>query len=302
MKVRLAIALVVLSVVVAGAFLFAPVRLFGLVVIGRSPHCPMANAVGSAEHLRRLIDSKDRILAASRLLETDSNGFRHWETPMGRYWIPPNSDYVLPWNLSEQQNKIYGTGERAVGPGDVVLDCGANVGVYVREALDAGAKLIVAIEPGPENIECLRRNFPAEIAGGKVTIYEKGVWDKEEVLTFYMDPENPASDSFVIQAKKNEKKVQMPVTTIDKLVEELKLERVDYIKMDIEGAEQKALIGARRTIARFRPTLALSAYHRPDDPEKIPELVRQAWPGYRIECGPCAYANGIIRPDVLFFR
>jgi FkbM family methyltransferase len=303
MKVRLAIALVVLlAAAVLGGFFYPPVRLFGLVLIGRSPHCPMVQAVGSARHLRRLIDSKDRILAASRLIETDSKGFRLWETPMGRYWIPPNSDYVLPWNLSEQQNKIYGTGDRAVGRGDIVLDCGANVGVYVREALDAGAKTVVAIEPGPENIECLRRNFPAEIASGKVILYEKGVWDKEELLTFYMDPKNPAGDSFVIQREGAEAKQQMPVSTIDKMVEELKLERVDYIKMDIEGAEQKALIGGRQSIAKFHPRLALSTYHRPDDPEKIPELVRQAWSGYRIECGPCAYANGIIRPDVLFFR
>ncbi|HSB17673.1 MAG TPA: FkbM family methyltransferase [Bryobacteraceae bacterium] len=303
MKVRLAIALVVLSflVVAAGVF-YPPVRLFGLVLIGRSPHCSMAQAVASEHHLRQLIDSKDRILAASRLIETDSKGFRLWETPMGRYWIPPNSDYVLPWNLSEQHNKIYGTGEKAVGRGDIVLDCGANVGVYVRESLEAGAKTIVAIEPGPENIECLRRNFPAEIASGKVIVYEKGVWDKEDLLTFYMDPKNPAGDSFVIRLQGDIEKQQMPVTTIDKLVEELKLERVDYIKMDIEGAEQKALAGGRQTIAKFHPRLALSTYHRPDDPEKIPELVRQAWSGYRIECGPCAYANGIIRPDVLFFR
>ena len=65
-------------------------------------------------------------------------------------------------------------GENFVRPGDVVLDCGANIGVFVRESLDAGAKTVVAIEPAPENIECLRRNFKDEIAAGRVIVYPEG--------------------------------------------------------------------------------------------------------------------------------
>jgi hypothetical protein len=96
--------------------------------------------------------------------------------------------------------------------------------------------------------------------------------------------------------------VQAPLTPIDRVVAELKLERVDYIKMDIEGAEQKALEGARETLARFHPRLSIAAYHVPTDPVRIPEIVRSAWAGYRTECGPCAETpDGHIRPDVLYF-
>jgi hypothetical protein len=94
---------------------------------------------------------------------------------------------------------------------------------------------------------------------------------------------------------------RVELTTIDKIVAELKLERVDFIKMDIEGAEQNALIGARATLAKYHPRMSLSAYHRPDDPKKIPELVRAGWSGYRMECGPCADAKTFVRPDVLYF-
>jgi len=125
-----------------GAFLFAPVRLSGLVLVGRSPACTFARAVTSAGHARRLMETKDRILAASRLLETDAAGFRHWETPRGRFWIPSGNDYGLPFNLSEQANAIYGVGEQAVRANDIVLDCGANVGVYTRAALEAGEPLV----------------------------------------------------------------------------------------------------------------------------------------------------------------
>lgn len=292
----------VLAAAAGGAFFFSPVRLAALVLAGRSPVCTFQQAVQCELHANRLRETKDRILAASRLIRTDPAGFRLWQTPHGRYWIPQGADYVLPFNLSEQVNNIYGVGPQAVQPGDIVLDCGANVGVYTRKALDAGARLVVAIEPAPENLECLGRNFSGEIAAGRVVVYPKGVWDKDDVLTLNVAPENPAADSFVIQPEGSHPGAKLPLTTIDKLVEELHLERVDYIKMDIEGAEQRALIGAGKTLARFKPRLALSSYHRPDDPEKIPQLVRDAWPGYRMECGPCAYVNGHIRPDVLYFR
>ena len=61
------------------------------------------------------------------------------------------------------------------------------------------------------------------------------------------------------------------------------LDRVDFIKMDIEGAERHAVAGARQTIARFAPRMALSVYHRPDDPEVIRELVLSARPTYQMK-------------------
>ena len=279
-----------------------PVRVLAMKAAGRSPECPLQNALQAKENLRLQVRYKDEILNASKLIEKDPAGFHLWETPMGRWWIPQGDDWVLPYNLAEQKRKIYGTGDQAVKAGDIVLDCGANIGVYTRVALDAGAKIVVAIEPAPENIEALKRNFKAEIAAGRVIVVEKGVWNKDDVLTLNIDPNNTAADSFVIQREGGHKGVQVPLLAIDKLVEELKLPRVDYIKMDIEGAEQKALIGAQKTLAKDHPRLAMSAYHVPSDPEMIPKLIKQAWPGYTVECGPCGDEKGIIRPDVLYFR
>ncbi len=301
MRLGLKIAAAV-AVLAVAAYLYPPLRLSALALAGRSGVCPFNEAVRSAENFQRQIEIKDRILAASKLLEKDPAGFHLWETPKGRFWIPEGSDYVLPFNLAEQERKIYGTGERAVRTGDIVLDCGANVGVYTREALAAGAKTVVAIELAPENLECLRRNFASEVTSGRVVIYPKGVWDRDDVLTLNVDSGNSAADSVVMHPAKAHEGPKVPLTTIDKLVAELKLERVDYVKMDIEGAEQRALAGARETIAKFRPRLALSAYHRPDDPQRIPAIVRELWPGYRMECGPCADAMTFVRPDVLYFR
>ena len=298
---RAASVLLPLALLAAILYFYAPARLFAFVVAGRSPVCPMSKALASPEHLKLLTAAKDKILAASRKLEQDAD-FEHWETPHGRYWIPKGSQYVLPFNLAEQERRIYASESVAIRKGDTVLDCGANVGVYTRVALNEGAGLIIAIEPAPENLECLRRNFAPEIAAGKVIIYPKGVWDRNDVLTLHVDPHNSAADSFVIERQGEHNVLKIPVTTIDMLAAELNLARVDFIKMDIEGAEVKALHGGRATLAKDHPRLAISAYHAPDHPVNIPLAVRSAWDGYRMECGPCAETNWAVRPDVLLFH
>jgi FkbM family methyltransferase len=263
--------------------------------------CPLSRAVQAEENQKRQIQIKDEILKASKMIARDDQ-YEQWETPKGTFWIAAGSRYVLPFNLAEQQRKIYGSGSNFVRSGDIVLDCGANIGVFVKEALDAGAKTIVAIEPAPENIECLRRNFKDQIASGRVIVYPKGVWDKDDFLTLHIDDHNSAADSFVMHPKDaHETDKKFPLTTIDKLVAELNLPRVDYIKMDIEGAEVKALHGGRDTIAKYRPRMGLSVYHAPGHPVEVPQAAKEAWPGYTIECGPCAVAHGRIRPDILYF-
>jgi FkbM family methyltransferase len=300
--VRFFVILVLVVVLVAAVLFYPPLRLSAIVLAGRSPVCPFGEAVKSESNLVQQIEIKDRILGASKLLEKDPAGFHLWQTPKGTYWIPEGSDYVLPFNLAEQERRIYGSGERFVQPGDTVLDCGANVGVFTREALKAGAKLVVAIEPAPENLECLRRNYAPEISKGVVIVYPKGVWDQDASLTMNIDKHNSAADSFVLQPEGAQPSTQtIALTTIDKLVSELKLDSVNFIKMDIEGAEPKALAGARATLARFHPKLSVSAYHKPNDPVEIPQVIRQGWPGYSMQCGPCAVANGKIRPDILWF-
>ena len=293
--------LFIVIVLAIAVMLYPPLRLSALVLVGRSPVCPLSQAVQAEENQKRQIQIKDRILKASKMVSKDEK-FEQWETPKGTFWIAAGSRYVLPFNLAEQERKIYGSGQNFIRSGDVVLDCGANIGVFVKESLDAGAKTVVAIEPAPENIECLRRNFKDEIASGRVIVYPKGVWDKDDFLTLHIDEHNSAADSFVMHPKDaHETDQKFPLTTIDKLVAELNLPRVDYIKMDIEGAEVKALHGARNTIAKNHPRMGLSVYHAADHPIEVPKAAKEAWSGYNMECGPCAVANGRIRPDILYF-
>jgi len=246
----------------------------------------------------------DRALAYLAIREAfhvaaEENGIELVRTPTGAYWIPLRDIDVLAATINEQRTEIYESARETVGTGDVVLDCGANVGVYTRHALNRGAKLVVAIEPAPEALECLRRNLQSEVASGRVIIYSKGVWNKDAELQMNMSSKW-ASTASSITLDRGGKGPTVPLTTIDKLVAELNLPTVDFIKMDIEGAEMQALEGAAETVRRFHPKLAISVEHRPTDPDRIPEVVRRLWPNYQSRCGRCENVSGSIQPSVLF--
>jgi FkbM family methyltransferase len=295
-------ALLAVAAFAAAIFFFPPFRLFALKAVGRADVCPLANALDADRNLQAQIRYTNDFLQHSKLVTKDPAGYHQWETPRGVWWIPEGNDYVLPFNLAEQEREIYGSGDFAVHPGDVVLDCGGNVGTFTQTALKHGARLVVAFEPAPENIESYRRNFQSQIAAGQVILIPKGVWDKDDVLLLKRDPHNTAADSFVM-LKDGTPGVQAPLTTIDEEVAALKLDRVDYMKLDIEGAEKKALDGARATLRKFHPRMSIATEHFDTDAKLIPEKVKELAPGYQVTCGPCMERHdGHVRPDVLYFR
>ena len=93
----------------------------------------------------------------------------------------------------------------------------------------------------------------------------------------------------------------VPLVTVDSLVANLALTRVDFIKLDIEGAEKNAIAGARQTMAHFRPRLAIAMEHLADDPVTIPAAIDSMGPGYETVCGACLHYGSSVRPDTLYF-
>ncbi len=207
-----------------------------------------------------------------------------YTTPYGRYWLPKGERVGMILNFVEREEDIYRTSR--IKAGDVVLDCGANIGVFARAALDHGAGKVVAIEPTPRNVECLRQTFAREIEAGRVIVYPKAVWDQESTMTMTVSHVESGVNSLVLPSPSHARTIQVSVTTIDRIVAELGLSSVDFIKLDVEGAERQALRGAANTVARFRPHLAVALEHFPNDAEELPAYLTTLWPGMRTERGP----------------
>jgi len=286
----------------AAFFLIAPFRVVALSMAGRSTGCPLAKALKTRSMMDAHSTLMKRYSASSRLVSDDREaGLELWETPKGRFWLPKNQGELLASLLAEQDQHIYGSGEHTVRAGDVVLDAGAHIGVFTRVAIEAGAKLVVAIEPAPKNLECLRRNMAPEIAAGRVVIVPEGVWHEDGKLPFHMDPTNSAGNTLLHPETTRPITIEVPLTTIDKLAIRLNLPRVDFIKMDIEGAEQNALKGATKTISKDHPRMAICAYHTTTDAENIPKVVRTISASYKTACGLCEEQDFRIIPQTLFF-
>jgi FkbM family methyltransferase len=273
---------------------------------GRAPDCPWTRVARAYFDARGLNDPNTVSRAGVSVESRDEAfGVELVKSPQRSFWIKRGPDQnwdggrLLAYLLAEHAWMGDANPNEAVRPADVVIDCGAHVGVFTQRALARGASKVVAVEPDPVNLECLRRNFREEIATGRVVLVPKGVWNSVTTLTFFESTQNSGMNSFVMQERGT--KIELPVTTIDNLVEELRLGRVDYIKMDIEGSEREALKGARRTLARFQPRLMMDTYHRPDDPRVLPALIHEANPAYRSKCGPCEIENGRLIPHVTYF-
>ncbi len=184
-----------------------------------------------------------------------------WRTLVGDLWAPRRADeHFLGMLIVETLLNVYRYSGRG---GEVIFDCGGNIGMFTRHALQTYPTLVVAFEPCAENIPAFRRNLEDEIASGTVRLYETGVWNERTELYLKHTPTaNPGSPSVSETPEAYTSVVKL--ITLDEVAQELKLQRVDFIKMDIEGAEVQALSGARETIQRFRPRIAVGTEHTDD--------------------------------------
>jgi len=224
-----------------------------------------------------------------------------WQTALGPLWIPrPGKDVIrhLEWEQTVQD--VYHHRDVHVQTGDVVIDCGAHIGGFTRVAIRAGARMVVAIEPQSANLLAFERNLAPELKAGKVKLVRKGVWDTTGRLSLHLSEVGDSHSLVLPQNDKGEETVE--VTTLDLLAGSLKLSQVDFIKMDIEGSEQRALRGARQLLKRWYPRLAISSYHLNGDPAAIAGIVWEAFPGYRVASKDLFKAPGRSAvPKVLFF-
>jgi FkbM family methyltransferase len=268
-------------------------------VLGDSA-CGWGDSLSAVERRNAKNRIIERLTRSSRLIERDPAGFELWSTEHGPFWVISNSNMERFYHmLAEQETGQYHSPPSAIRPGDVVLDCGANYGIFTSEALSRGASMVVAIEPVPQNVVCLQRRFASEIHQGRVVIVSKGVWDREDHLSLELDPAS-SWGAHVVPRSGVPQSIQLtvPLTTIDKLVAGMGLRRVDFIKMDIEGAEQRALAGARTTLDQFRPRMAICVYHRPDDLRMVPMIVPSV---YQRHYGQCADNLTSITREVIHF-
>ncbi|OPY58760.1 MAG: hypothetical protein A4E55_00634 [Pelotomaculum sp. PtaU1.Bin035] len=196
-------------------------------------------------------------------------------------WIPLQNDpgcdidqYLFKYDL---YHSTY-IGDLVSG-GDTVIDCGGYIGLFTLWCLRKGAKKVIVFEPEKKNCICLKRNLSPYVESGKVVLVEKGVWSNYGTMDLSLT-ESGVGHSLLngIEAVGS---ASVEVVEIDSVVQSN--DRINFIKMDIEGAERQALIGAKRVIDKDKPKMFICTYHLPDDPRAITDIVKKMRPDYRFE-------------------
>lgn len=137
---------------------------------------------------------------------------------------------------------------------------------------------VVAFEPDRRCVKICEDVLEKMPKLKKVTqLVPSGLWSGETELVFN-EVDNYGSSSFIIRKGDGNEQV-IPTASIDDIMEG---EPVTFIKMDIEGAELEALKGAAETIKKYRPTLAVSMYHKPEDIVELPQFIKSLVPEYKL--------------------
>jgi FkbM family methyltransferase len=159
--------------------------------------------------------------------------------------------------------------------GDIIIDAGAYVGMFSYRAarLVGETGMVIAVEPDKRNIEVLEVNL-------------KGI-PNIKVVNAALSNTDGWCDLFVsdctachsIIHKDGGHPERVPTVSVDSLVEQLGLPRVDMIKMDIEGAEVVALEGSVQTLRSNNTKLAIASYHALADGTREQESIQELLAG-----------------------
>ena len=167
----------------------------------------------------------------------------------------------------------------AIGPGARVLDVGANIGLYSLLAAKRGAS-VFAIEADPQNAAKLRHHIEINGFGERVAVFEFAAFDEPSTISLFRNPINSGGSNCFDGTDE----VTIPANTIDSLG----LPPIDICKMDIEGAEARAILGMQETITRskgmrlfveYNPTLTV-------DPRPLIGLLHSVFGNVRVIGGP----------------
>ena len=128
-----------------------------------------------------------------------------------------------------------------------------------------------------ENIEIFHKNMALNPQYDNITLVKRPLYvDSHTFVSF-----SGASWSATIMAdKQNKQDATFQTISIDEFVEQNKIPKIDFIKLDIEGAELNALKGGAKSIKKFRPKLAICLYHSYADYVDIPIFLHELLPNY----------------------
>lgn len=123
-----------------------------------------------------------------------------------------------------------------IGRGETVVDIGAHIGIFsVMAARLAKGGRVYSFEPNPENFDLLTANLALNSLGN-VIVAQEAVADRPRTLSLFLDDNNTGGHS-IHNSGQGGRVITVNATTLPEIVERYKLQMIDFLKIDCEGAE-----------------------------------------------------------------
>jgi len=171
----------------------------------------------------------------------------------------------------------------ALGPGEIVLDLGAYAGgaAYHFSRAVGSAGRVFAFEPDPKSFDCLLRNIELHRLENVIPD-RRGVWSESGRVLFQAEG-NLGSAVVDASDRASDERRWVDVVSLDDFAREARLERVDFVKMDIEGSEAAVLASAGAFLQKFRPNLIIEVHRVRGERTDASVIAILEACGYRVE-------------------
>lgn len=167
-----------------------------------------------------------------------------------------------------------------VQKGDVVLDCGACFGDTALWFKKEGAQKVYSFEPNPYTFHFLQRNASKynNLNNPWLIPVPYAIGNEEGKISFKQKADHPEGCSVNVKGE-----IKVPIVPLDIWCEKNEV-KPDFVKMDLEGYETVALLGAKNIIQKYQPRIAICLYHKFSDMWEIPMLLKSFCPQYSFWC------------------
>ena len=148
--------------------------------------------------------------------------------------------------------------------GMTCLDIGANIGYYVllESKIVGNEGKVLAIEPSPPNYECIKNNLDLENTTN-VNAYNFAAGDTEGEIRFFINKRSNGC-KVLLEGEKPPNRpgiiTNVPIKMIDNFLEEIKIDHIDFVRMDVEGYELNIFEGMKNTIKKSKPIIQLEVH------------------------------------------
>lgn len=168
--------------------------------------------------------------------------------------------------------------------GDIVIDCGANMGLFSNIALAKSCE-VYAFEPSETMQKCYLNKYTNEAfhiekyalsdhSGEKIEFVETmNHFGGSHIAGIEFQEADYVNPNINIEQNR---KYEVDMITLDDWAAQNNINRIDFIKADIEGAERLMLRGAVNVLRTYAPKLSICTYHFPDDPSILENIIKQA--------------------------